>query len=726
MFKRIILLTILSVLISALAYSVPLKSWPKEDNPPLTFACPEKEAMNNPPFFNWKQDEDAAEYKINLKNDHDTYQWTTKYNFHTPEKGLPGGKYQVQVVSLDQNGKEIAKSELYLFEIRKKGPGLDIDFSGMSRNDETIYLTSDEMGSLKNPRGLQKHYLELLKDLSEKPDPEWIVNHAEPEPYPEGKFVLSYWQKMNNAAGGIESYMMQKAFMYRISKNRKYAEQAIPVLLDLASWDPYGSTSVNSSDHASFAAIHALSIGYDLFKNELSEEQRGKVREALTLRCEDVYAFLNPFFQKETCGGLMNDPDNNHPWFTASSLGIGGLALMNEVPRAREWASFASQLYCGVFLPRGGSSGGWHEGIDYWAYTLYFVFQFCDVLDNTTGINFYEHPWLSKTALFKAYVHPPEGGYVPFGDCHHKPPNSFDKLVMMRLASRLQDRVCWEYVDHIEDEIKDNRIPIALRWSHRERPGWLSKINPFRKEEQAPKAILFKDIGWAVSNSDIYHPEKQFIYAIHSGKFFGKKFNHSHGDQNHFILTAGGDKLLWDSGVYDGYLTDHHKNYTATSKAHNTILVDGAGQQIFTPGADGKITQFELKDDILKIQADASNPVIYDSKVKKFVRNFEYEIGKSLIISDEIVLAKPGQISWLLHSRFPIKFDKENNFIEITGDHYRLSGIFQGKVTPDLTEGFPIEPGKNKDLVEYHLELFSEPDITEWNPRLTVILETLN
>ena len=116
------------------------------------------------------------------------------------------------------------------------------------------------------------------------------------------------------------------------------------------------------------------------------------IRDAIAARARFHYGRLNPF---------RSDSWNNHPWFNTTAMAEGALAVFDEVPEAREWASYALQLYLGRFISHGGRDGDWHEGSNYWSYSLQFVLQFADVMRSATGIDIYRHPWMRSTPRWR-------------------------------------------------------------------------------------------------------------------------------------------------------------------------------------------------------------------------------------------------------------------------------------------------------------------------------------
>ena len=70
-------------------------------------------------------------------------------------------------------------------------------------------------------------------------------------------------------------------------------------------------------------------------------------------------------------------------------------------------------------------------------------------------------------------------------------------------------------------------------------------------------------------------------------------FNHSHADQNSFVLHAHGWPLLIDSGFYDSYGSPHGAGWYRQTHAHNAMTFDGGqGQTTGDAGGDRQNRRF--------------------------------------------------------------------------------------------------------------------------------------
>ncbi len=707
------------------------QSWDEFDPAPLTIVYPEEVALSNPPLIQWQPVDRAVSYRVTLKKQGEATEWTTPFNSYMPEAPLDLGFYSIELAAYDREGNQVGLESQKSFQVKTEGNSFYPRLNSIRFEKGTpMILPEAEFGKLQKDQGERKEYMKKALVHANAPLADELKNLKEPEAYPNEVWNFDLWKKNNGLCFRIEDYLLHQALAYRLSGEKKYLENTRGILKQVVKWNPVGATGVWENDHSAHALLHSLSIVYNQMGKDLPKEEQKKLADCIEARCRDMYGLLNPFVMRMTSSGMMNDPDNNHPWFCTAALGLGAIALMGEVPEAEEWLVFAAQMFNGCYFPRGGSDGGWHEGIQYWSYNLFFVAQFCSALKDAAGIDLFEHPWLQNTAFFKIYTHPPVGAYVPFGDVKHNAPSDYDRAVMMRLASVYGDPLAWKYVDTVETELPESRLYYGVLWS--DRNGADAKPLP-----EIPFAHHFQDIGWVVSNNDPFNADDQVIFALHSGKFFGRRCNHSHADQNHFVIAAGGEKLIWDAGYYDSYLSPHHRYYSRLTLAHNTLLVNGVGQVPYRQGTDGKVTQFELDGKTLITEGDAASCLlVYGGWLGTYLRNIEYRNENEFVIQDDIFCSEYSQVSWLLHSAYPIAWVPGEQTIRIQGEKYQLDGKFETDepLEATITTKFPVDPDLPANQIfdvasvypdQYHLEIKTVNKIESWKPKLTLKLSRI-
>ncbi len=150
---------------------------------------------------------------------------------------------------------------------------------------------------------------------------------------------------------------------------------------------------------------------------------------------------------------------------------------------------------------------------------------------------------------------------------------------------------------------------------------------------------------------------------------------HTNAHQNHFLIARGNDLLAIDSGVYDGGVSSHHRNYFERTIAHNTITVYNPSETTFGSLANdggqippseelpvrfgdasasdyyrGEIVGYRDTEEFTYMKGDATaayNP----SKVTLFTREMVYLKPDIFVVLDRVRATSASyKKRWLLHS----------------------------------------------------------------------------
>ncbi|PTQ57361.1 MAG: hypothetical protein BSOLF_1677 [Candidatus Carbobacillus altaicus] len=533
----------------------------------------------------------------------------------------------------------------------------------------------------------------------------------EPPPFDRGIWQIERWREIVAAGAKVLEAISLYAYAYAATGDVRYRDQAKKWLLHAASWDPLGSTGIDSVDHAAHDVLVGLSIGYDALYGELTEAERRAVRQAMEARLRALWRYLNPFVLDET---------NNHPWFQTNALAIGALALWDEVEKAKEWVEFAVLLYVGRFLALGGADGDWHEGSDYWTYTMGFVIEFVEAVRAVTGLDLSDHPWLHQTAAYKLYTAPPGAPVLTFGDTHKRPAGSEDAAILFYLAGRRRDALAqWYALAALEQEepVRPGLLIRLMMW-------WDPSI-PAQAPENLPNIKAFREVGVVIARTTLKGPDGTH-FAFKSGPYHGVLAGHEHADQNSFILHADGEPMIIDSGRYDYYGSPHYYGWYIRTEAHNTLMVDGEGQLCQRPGADGKLMHVRPADGAVYFAGDATKA--YGGLVDRFVRHGWLFLAREgdagdlglLVLFDDVAVDKARTIGSRFHfSLVPSLVKNEGGerrdgpipfVFQLAGERaaMRLHVHADTPLVHQLEKGYPPSSAPSDgSLDEYHLAFFT-------------------
>jgi hypothetical protein len=147
-------------------------------------------------------------------------------------------------------------------------------------------------------------------------------------------------------------------------------------------------------------------------------------------------------------------------------------------------------------------------------------------------------------------------------------------------------------------------------------------------------------------HSKLADPNRTSVYFKSSP--YGS-YNHSHADQNSFVIHAMGRRLISNSGLYDGYQTPHWKEWYKQTKATNAITFDGGqGQGFNAKNFAGEVTRFGTfpTHDYAVGRAEAA----YGGALKKALRSVIYLKPDVVVIYDSLASDEPRTWEWNFHT----------------------------------------------------------------------------
>jgi hypothetical protein len=169
-------------------------------------------------------------------------------------------------------------------------------------------------------------------------------------------------------------------------------------------------------------------------------------------------------------------------------------------------------------------------------------------------------------------------------------------------------------------------------------------------------------------------------------------FNHSHADQNSFVIHAQGRVLAADSGYYDYYESPHWTNWYKQTRAHNAITFDGGqGQAIQRLDASGRVTHFETHEGYDVANGDAT--AAYGGALTRALRTIVYVRPGSLLVYDLLESRVPRSWEWNLHALSSFQAASDGR-VEVAVDGVRLCARPLDGAAMDFSqrEGFDTPP----------------------------------
>lgn len=456
-----------------------------------------------------------------------------------------------------------------------------------------------------------------------------------------------------------------------ISGDKRFADRASAIAMTVAGWDPDGVTGSKTNDFADARCMLAMALVFDTFHNQLSEQQKSRLVDAITVRAGRFYhEWINNQEARLLSGHVWQHI--LHYFFQSA------LALYGHHSEAEQWLTYSYELFVARAPILGGLDGGWIEGASYFKMNMETLVEMPLFIKQFTGFDFIStHPWYKNQIDWLVYHVPPGSASDGFGDNAEEVllpgpayvafAREIAKLTQNPLAA-WYERKCREY------ENIDLAGETTLRWVRLTRTHGLS-LPKDEDTRDLTTAKVFAEVGLTAMHSDPANTRSNLVVAMRSSVF--GCYGHFLADQNAFNILYGGKPVFYRTG-YKVAMTDPHRTgWYQHTKSQNAVLVDGEGQPYSTE-AFGVIRQFLSGEQVAYALGDASSAysseeTSEDFGVRKFYRHLLLLKPDIVVIYDQLEAASPVEWSWLIHSMSRIETDESNNTFRSKLDH--VSGV---------------------------------------------------
>ncbi len=608
----------------------------------------------NPPAFVWLPVKDAGRYRFSMTGMTDPGEQVLtieklKQTCFIHNETFESGTYTWTVEAFDDNGHCIAKRRPYELTVpanavRFPFPDIEKLASDIGPHHPRFIFDRYEIEQVRRTlTTTRKHGWLAVKKMADsslyldKPLPPW---YGPIEDYRTRR--LEYRRYYRYIRKFIDKGMQSLALAWLMTGEQKYADKAKELLFVVVEWDPHGITSSNKIgfDEPGLSLARCMHRVYDWLYGALTEQEREIVRTNLIERARDTWDRVGvnrPF---------MQNPGSSHDGRLIGYLGEQALVLAGEAAdeEVRKWLDFSLKAFWTVFPHWAGSGGGWAEGIGYAAAYNIRATTWIECF-MTAGLDLWRKPFFQKIRNYFLYCARPNDEFWAFGDGAERGPRlNPSRAVILRslmahYAQRFDDPACQWWAGQVPldaGEISNPVIPLIL-----------AKETKGKPPAGRPNAAVFKDVGWVATHSDLSDPENDVFFLFKSSPF--GSVSHSHADQNAFYLSVGGRALAIPSGYYGPvYGMPHHADWTRSSKANNTILVNGEGQVVRDFTAAGSITGFIDTERMTFFCGDAAPA--YKGALKKFERHVLYIRPGFFVIFDDLEAPGPSTFQWMLHA----------------------------------------------------------------------------
>lgn len=466
-----------------------------------------------------------------------------------------------------------------------------------------------------------------------------------PTSHPRDQAYTDALSKLRSDSDGAVNMMADAAFLYLVTGDAKFGKEAVRRLNGIALWNPDGDTgyALNDQVHRYIALRSAMAYDWLYDFPEWKVEDKEKVRNMIITRTNTMFDELT------SAHPIWRNPYDSHGWTNFGYVGIIAIALLHDADAAEDWFRRIVPAYINIMPPWGGEDGGWSQGTGYWQYSSMFGKEFTDVLLSAGGFNLYDKAYSRSEGLFPLYMFPQGSPGGVFGDGSEDSPGSYSVSIYNRLSQMYGDpRYKWA-----AEAIGSGPGTELANYFYGDADL------PVQPPVDLPDGRWFQDTGLVAMHSKLYDPDRVSLYFKSSP--YGS-FNHTHADQNSFVVKAFGEELAVESGYYDEYFTDHDKFYGKQTLASNAITYDGKkGQPIDNINADGRINGFVTHPDFDATSGDAS--AAYMGALTRADRKIIYVRPSMFVVIDQLATANPAgsEFEWRLHADNELDIDADQS-----------------------------------------------------------------
>lgn len=466
---------------------------------------------------------------------------------------------------------------------------------------------------------------------------------------------------------GEESNIDALVRAYLLTKERKYANEAIHRVKEMSTWGE-NKNVVGDFNHSTILSV--CCVVYDSLYDLLDESTRQQLRNVIREYTGEMYDKYNNHFENHIA-------DNHVVQMTLRIFTMAVFTIYGEVPEADTWVDYAYNVWIARF-PGVNYDGAWHNGDSYFQVNFRTLVEVPFLYTRFTGFNYFSDPWYQGNAMYTIYQQPPFSKSGGNGSGHQEKlqPHGVRIGYADAIARMTQNSYLADYV-RIAQKAKKN---ILNEGSTGKGNGlaWFrllcDKPLPDQKPGLAdlPFGYVFPASGLASFSTNLAKTQRSAMISFRSSPYGST--SHAIANQNAFNTFYGGQSLFYSSGHHTAFVDRFSLLCERSTRTHNTILVNGMGQRIGTEGY-GWIPRYYVGKKIGYVMGDASNAygkVIsplwlkrakeaeielspengWDDVPLKTFRRHIVELGQTgmTFIYDELEASEPVTWSYLLHT----------------------------------------------------------------------------
>lgn len=638
----------------------------------------------NPPTFIWIPVDDAKLYTLTIFDGDEVFEKIeTEHCYSNPSKLLSAKEYSWTVETDTGLLREKMSFSVSEDAIHFERPTADEVFDAYPNERPSYIFSKHDIPALLNER---TDALEAIRRNVEiaipRPLPQMPTYHHRPYSY-EFKLYFSEHRLY------CDRDLIACALLYALTGDEKAGKKGVELLLKICDFNPQGPCSVDGwwDDETGISNIRCLPPAFDMLYPLLSDRLRGYVASIIAIyasQCENKLKKIN----------YEQNPSNSHAGRVPAYLGGAALVLKGTgvVPdeTLKRWLDYALDIYCGIFPYYGGNDGSWAEGIFYATSYCKWFLPFFSAVERYSGKSLFNRPFYHRYTNFLIHFCDRRYENFPFCDGYWETPLSKE------WPGFFAQNPFTVYADKFGPSLAKKRCKEYSKWDI----YYLHLLDLFlpalKVEEQtlatkSENVAFFPDGGFIAMHTDL-ESDNDICVMARASRF--SHDSHRHKDQGSFALFCSGVSLISPSGYYGiGYGTNHHMNWTNSTKAHNTILIDGNGQEKVPPlDAVGRFIEVDKENKACVMDLSSAYP-----NIDKWHRTLRLSDGY-LTVNDKIEAQNEVEITYCLHTLSQpvangnsVKVERKGVKMSIIPDEHLSLFEISDRFDVDVNDGQPKE-----------------------------------
>jgi hypothetical protein len=341
---------------------------------------------------------------------------------------------------------------------------------------------------------------------------------------------------------------------------------------------------------------------------------------------------------------------NNHLIGEAAGVFIA-TSYFQQLPGAPGLRTEAQEILAREILAQTYPSGATREqAFGYHLFVLQF-FMYAGLVARWSGRDFEKQYWQRFEKMLDFAGAMAEGGPAPaFGDA--------DDGYVLDLGNDVRDVRALGAVGALLLGRADDGAPVeTVSWLSA--GAWAAPPAPGHHRRPADRRLAscaFDDAGYYLLQWGSLDERDRVSVLFDCGELgFTALAAHGHADALSFTLRAFGDDVFVDPGTYDYFTYPEWREYFRSTRAHNTMVVDGENQSVLLGSflwgqrASARCTAWEPRTDGGAVAGEHDGYRRLSDPVTCRRRLDLSRTSRSLIVDDEIVAAAPHRITLCFH-----------------------------------------------------------------------------